>query len=263
MHGESYELFIRSKLVPVVGNIHESNLGMDIITSHQIAQEIDLIVDSAANTTWDLRLPSYTYANGQREGLIYEKPFKMGESITKEKVTSHYQSTKFPSLNAANELDFVSKLKNAIQNNAFDKIMKDSGSREVDCRHMAKLYGWQDTYSFTKAIGEMIIDNMREDILTVIILSSGITTSYKEPFSRWVQGFRVTEPLIIFYGKGEYPCILGDPSSLIDMVVDMVVNTTMAAIAKHGYSQSPELNVYHVASSSVILIIVTTFRILL
>ncbi|MCD7453422.1 hypothetical protein HAX54_020838 [Datura stramonium] len=277
MHGESYELFIRSKLVPVVGNIHESNLGMDIITSHQIAQEIDLIVDSAANTTWDLshdvrqemqetKTPHPfldAYANGQREGLIYEKPFKMGESITKEKVTSHYQSTKFPSLNAANELDFVSKLKNAIQNNAFDKIMKDSGSREVDCRHMAKLYGWQDTYSFTKAIGEMIIDNMREDILTVIILSSGITTSYKEPFSRWVQGFRVTEPLIIFYGKGEYPCILGDPSSLIDMVVDMVVNTTMAAIAKHGYSQSPELNVYHVASSSVILIIVTTFRILL
>ncbi|MCE3215167.1 hypothetical protein HAX54_001075, partial [Datura stramonium] len=32
--------------------------------------------------------------------------------------------------------------------------------------------------------------------------------------------------------------------------VDMVVNATMAAIAKHGYSQSPDLNVYHVASSS-------------
>uniref|UniRef100_A0A1S3Y7K5 Fatty acyl-CoA reductase 2-like n=1 Tax=Nicotiana tabacum TaxID=4097 RepID=A0A1S3Y7K5_TOBAC len=30
--------------------------------------------------------------------------------------------------------------------------------------------------------------------------------------------------------------------------VDMVVNATMAAIAKHGYMQSPELNVYHLTS---------------
>ncbi|KAG5584059.1 hypothetical protein H5410_044493, partial [Solanum commersonii] len=33
--------------------------------------------------------------------------------------------------------------------------------------------------------------------------------------------------------------------------VDMVVNTTMAALAKHGNLQNPQLNVYHVASSSI------------
>jgi len=31
----------------------------------------------------------------------------------------------------------------------------------------------------------------------------------------------------------------------------MVVNTTMAAMAKHGNLQNPQLNVYHVASSSI------------
>ncbi|XP_016540974.2 fatty acyl-CoA reductase 2, chloroplastic-like [Capsicum annuum] len=274
MLGESYESFIRSKLVPIVGNIHEPNLGMDSIIAHQVAQEIDLIVDSAANITFDLRYDlaleanvngpyqlmlfakkckklkllvhySTAYVNGEREGLIYEKPFTMGESITKERVTSHSPSTKFPSLNVANELDFVSKLKNAIENNdTFDKIMKDLGPER------AKLYGWQDTYSFTKVMGEMIIDNMREDIPIVIIRPSIITSSYKEPFPGWIQGFRVIDPLLIFYGKGEYPCMFGDPSSLVDVVpVDVVVNTTMAAIAKHGYLQIPELNVYHATSS--------------
>ncbi|KAM3217403.1 hypothetical protein P3L10_026846 [Capsicum annuum] len=165
MLGESYESFIRSKLVPIVGNIHEPNLGMDSIIAHQVAQEIDLIVDSAANITFDLRYDlaleanvngpyqlmlfakkckklkilvhySTAYVNGEREGLIYEKPFTMGESITKERVTSHSPSTKFPSLNVANELDFVSKLKNAIENNdTFDKIMKDLGPERT------KLYG--------------------------------------------------------------------------------------------------------------------------
>lgn len=55
IHGESYKLFIQNKLIPIVGNIYEPNLGMDIITSQQIAQQIDLIVDSAAITTFDER----------------------------------------------------------------------------------------------------------------------------------------------------------------------------------------------------------------
>ncbi|XP_055811632.1 fatty acyl-CoA reductase 2, chloroplastic-like [Solanum dulcamara] len=275
IHGKSYESFIRSKLIPVVGNIHEPNLGMDIIISQQIVQEIDLIVGSAANTTFDLRYDlaldanvngsyqlmmfakkcknlkllihySSAYANGEREGLLYEKPFIMGESITKEKLISHSPSAKFPSLNAANELDFVSKLKNAIKNNGFEQIMKDLGAER------AKLYGWHDTYSFTKAIGEMVINSMREDIPIVIIRPSTITSSYEQPFPGWVQGFRVIDPAIVFYGKGDFPAVLADPNCIVDVVsVDVVVNATMAAIAKHGYLQSPELNVYHVASSFV------------
>lgn len=55
IHGEYYKPFILNKLIPIVGNIYEPNLGMDIITSQQIAQQIDLIIDSAANTTFDER----------------------------------------------------------------------------------------------------------------------------------------------------------------------------------------------------------------
>ncbi|XP_015087361.1 fatty acyl-CoA reductase 2-like [Solanum pennellii] len=276
IHGESYESFIRSKLIPVVGNIHEPNLGMDSIISQQIAKEINLIIDSAANTTFDLRYDlaldahvngayqlmmfakkcnnlkllihySTAYANGEREGLQYEKPFIMGESITKEKLTTHSPSAKFPLLNAANELDFVSKLKNSIKNNdEFKKIIKELGDER------AKLYGWHDTYSFTKAMGEMVIDSMRENIPIVIIRPSTITSSYEQPFPGWIQGLRVIDPAIIFYGKGDFPGVYANPYCLMDMVpVDMVVNTTLAAIAKHGNLQSPELNVYHVASSYV------------
>ncbi|KAH0635126.1 hypothetical protein KY284_037912 [Solanum tuberosum] len=241
MHGESYESFIGSKLIPVVGNIHESNLGMDIIISQQIAQEIDLIVDSAANTIFDLRYDlaldanvngsyqlmmfakkcknlkllihySTAYANGEREGLLYEKPFTMGESITKEKLTSHSPTAKFPSLNAANELDFISKLKNSIKNNEFKKIVKELGAER------AKLYGWHDTYSFTKAIGEMVIDSMRENIPIVIIRPSTITSSYEQPFPGWIQGLRVIDPAIVFYGKGDLPGVLADPNCLVDVV---------------------------------------------
>ncbi|XP_015161534.1 fatty acyl-CoA reductase 2-like [Solanum tuberosum] len=124
--------------------------------------------------------------------------------------------------------------------------MKDFGLER------AKLYGWQDTYSFTKAIGEMMINNMRDEIPILIIRPSGITSSYKEPFPGWIQGFRIVDPLVFFYRKGDLPGLLADPNCLVDLVpVDMVVNTTMAAMAKHGNLQNPQLNVYHVASSSI------------
>lgn len=54
----------------------------------------------------------------------------------------------------------------------------------------ARKYGWQDTYVFTKAMGEMVIDNMRGDIPVVIIRPSVIESTCKEPFPGWMEGNR-------------------------------------------------------------------------
>lgn len=54
----------------------------------------------------------------------------------------------------------------------------------------ARMYGWQDTYVFTKAMGEMMIDTMREDIPVVIIRPSIIESTCKEPFPGWMEGIR-------------------------------------------------------------------------
>ena len=48
-----------SKLVPVVGNVCESNLGLDDDMATAIMHDVDIIVNSAANTTFDERLLIY------------------------------------------------------------------------------------------------------------------------------------------------------------------------------------------------------------
>ncbi|KAF3972479.1 hypothetical protein CMV_004028 [Castanea mollissima] len=51
---------------------------------------------------------------------------------------------------------------------------------------------------------------------------------------------------------GQLTGFIGDSKTIIDMVpVDMVVNASIAAIAKHGIAAKPGLNVYHVGSSIV------------
>ena len=58
MHGKSFKAFMMRKLVPVAGNVCESNLGMDPHTANEIAKEVDVIINSAANTTLDERFHS-------------------------------------------------------------------------------------------------------------------------------------------------------------------------------------------------------------
>ncbi|PHT71594.1 hypothetical protein T459_22379 [Capsicum annuum] len=88
MHGESYKIFMQNKLVPIIGNIYEPNLGMDIITYNKIAQEIDLIVDSAAITTFDERydLALNANVNGPYQLMMFAKKCK------KLKLLMHYST---------------------------------------------------------------------------------------------------------------------------------------------------------------------------
>lgn len=63
------------------------------------------------------------------------------------------------------------------------------------------MYGWQDTYVFTKAMGEMVINSMRGEIPVVTIRPSVIESTFKEPFPGWMEGNRyiivISELLLI------------------------------------------------------------------
>ena len=56
IHGKSYQAFMLSKLIPVVGNVCETNLGLDEDAAEFMTREVDVIINSAANTTFDERL---------------------------------------------------------------------------------------------------------------------------------------------------------------------------------------------------------------
>ncbi|KAK4373040.1 hypothetical protein RND71_008424 [Anisodus tanguticus] len=279
VHGKTYQTFMLSKLVPVVGNVCESNLGIDEDTANMMGKEVDIIVNSAANTTFDERYDialdintggpgrlmnfakqchnlklflqvstgkSLTYVNGQRQGRIMENPFCIGDSIARENLLSGVNHNSFHSLNVEDEIKLVLESKQALEDNSVAQKMKEIGLQR------ANKFGWQDTYVFTKAMGEMMIDSMRGDIPVVIIRPSVIESTYKEPFPGWMEGSRMMDPIILYYGKGQLTGFLVDPNGVLDVPADMVVNATLAAMAKHGAEGKPgSSSVYQVASSAV------------
>ncbi|XVF75988.1 hypothetical protein PTKIN_Ptkin13bG0231500 [Pterospermum kingtungense] len=275
-YGNSYQNFMLSKLIPVVGNVCESDLGLEVTDlADVIAKDVDIIVNSAANTTFDERYDvavdintrgachlmgfakkckklklflqvSTAYVNGQRQGRIMEKPFDIGDCIARENLVSETTPTSIPELDIEYELVLARNSKEGCHESEVAQKMKELGLER------ARKFGWQDTYVFTKAMGEMMINNMRGEIPVVIMRPSVIESTCKEPFPGWMEGNRMMDPIVLCYGKGQLTGFLVDPNGVLDVVpADMVVNATLAAIARHGMTPKPDINIYHIASSVV------------
>ncbi|XP_042058874.1 fatty acyl-CoA reductase 2, chloroplastic-like [Salvia splendens] len=269
--GDSYEAMVREKLVPIAGNICEPNLGMDSESIARVRKDVDVIIQSAASTIlndrYDLLVDanmsapqrlmrfaktcnnltlfahiSTAYVSGKREGLIMERPFIMGENGRKEEL--YDESTL---LDIIEENNLILKSSSSTTNHDLTKNLKRLA------QDRATLFGWHNSYHMTKAMGEMALDDIRGDVPLLIIRPTVIESTYKEPFPGWIQGNRMFDPVIMAYGKGQLPGFFGDSQVIMDIIpVDMVANTTIAAIAKEGnmHGPHPQPRVYHVASSA-------------
>ncbi|WZZ66370.1 hypothetical protein YC2023_077740 [Brassica napus] len=227
----------------------------------EISDEIDVIISCGGRTTFDDRYDSALSVNalgpgrllsfakdckklklflhystafvtGKKEGKVPETTLSIGENITSD-------------LNIELELKLASEAVRMFHGSEENKKLKELGMER------AQHYGWENTYTFTKAMGESIIHNQRGDLPVVIIRPSIIESSYKEPFPSWLQGIRMSAPLILAYGKDHIPHLLGDYQSYFDIIpADMIVNATIAAMSKHGFGNVPELKLYNVTSTS-------------
>jgi long-chain acyl-CoA synthetase len=111
-----------------------------------------------------------------------------------------------------------------------------------------KAYGWNDVYTFTKALGERLLVRRRGEVSLVIVRPSIIESSLQDPEPGWITGLKVADPLIAAYGRGLLPDFPARPEMVIDMIpVDLVVNATLAAPIQ---ASTAEVRVFQVASSA-------------
>ena len=119
----------------------------------------------------------------------------------------------------------------------------------VEGMDWARSRGWNDTYTYTKAIGEQMVLRCRGDMPTVILRPSVIESSLSEPSPGWLDGLRMADPLIAAIGKGRLRSLPLKPHVLIDLVpVDMVVNALLASLPRAA--ERGGLHCYQVATGS-------------
>ncbi|PUZ52679.1 hypothetical protein GQ55_6G288500 [Panicum hallii var. hallii] len=274
-HGaDRFQQFIQDKVVALSGDIIHENLGLEAPMLKDLAEEIDVIVNIAATTNfygrYDVSLDvnvmgvkhlchfakqcprlkmlmqvSTAYVCGDREGLILEKPIEPGESL---------REGTYLDVDAELRLVREAKKELMMMNSSSDgdarktaerKAMKELGLQRA--RH----FGWSNTYVFTKAMGEMLLGQLRGDMPVVVMRPSIITSVRADPLPGWMQGTRTIDTLIIGYAKQNLSCFLGDLSVVVDVVPgDMVANAMMAAMVEHSEEKgAAAVPVYHATSS--------------
>ncbi|XP_039165552.1 probable fatty acyl-CoA reductase 4 [Eucalyptus grandis] len=173
-------------------------------------------------------------------GIIREKTFSMGET-----------------LNGSRKLD-MNEEKLLVEELTNELREKNASEREITIAlknlglQRARLHGWPNTYTLTKAMGEMTVQHhLKQNIPLAIIRPTIITSTYREPFAGWIEGFppRTIDSIVINYGRGRLKFFLGNPGTIIDTIpVDMVVNAMIMAIVVHA--NKPNSNkIYQVGSS--------------
>ncbi len=111
----------------------------------------------------------------------------------------------------------------------------------------ARSLGWTDVYTFAKAMGERVVADMGKDIRVSIVRPAIVESSLTYPHPGWIEGFKMADPIILAYGRGNLPEFPASPDAVIDIVpCDMVVNAILVACATQPEVGVPEF--YHSSS---------------
>ncbi|MEZ0312574.1 MAG: AMP-binding protein [Myxococcota bacterium] len=95
----------------------------------------------------------------------------------------------------------------------------------------AKFWGWTNTYTFTKALGEMVIADAAQNhgLTASIVRPSIVESAHSFPLPGWNEGFTTTAPLILMVRQGLLHFPFAEDLLLDVIPCDMVATAIIAA----------------------------------
>lgn len=251
-----------------VGEITKVNFGLDRSTFTELSRDVDVIVNSAASVNFREELDkalqinalclnnivdfsesggnipivhvSTCYVHGFHKGFISETLMDgVGKAMPKNADGSNDVNTLIGDLSKK-----ISKVKDKMRGNRREKgKLVSLGLQE------AKKYGWNDTYTFTKWIGEQLLSQKLKGKTLIILRPSIIESSYHGPVPGWIEGVKVADAIIFAYARGKLNYFPGNSAGIVDLIpVDMVANGTILSMTK-AFRNPGEHHVYQCSSS--------------
>ncbi len=271
--GDRFHDLCDRKIHVVNGDLTRDRLGCSVAEYAVLTKTITLVVNSAATVTFDERLDlavdlntlgpsrllrfaadgggipflhvSTCYVSGQRTGDIVEDfsaPETAREKLPRDQVTGEYDlDALIESLQAQAK---AVRHRLGADTEACRKELIDLGMAT------ARSLGWNDTYTFTKWIGEQLLLRDRGSIPLTIFRPAIIESSYEEPAPGWIDGLRMADPMLIGYGKGKLNEFPGRPEIPLDLIPADFVANGMIATLPVGDHRPEGVALYQCASSA-------------
>ncbi len=259
-YGGRWPAFARAKIVPIAGDVSQPRLGLGDADFKALTSGVDIIINGAASVVFDAPLNEAFLHNTRSVQHIAEfaracraavlvhvsTAFVAGQQtgrITEGPLTPDLSST---------ETGAIDQIVAAVMEEA--KALRWDG-RAIRARLVeagmtrARSLGWHDSYTYTKALGEMMLARHRGDVATTVIRPSIIESSLRDPAPGWLENLNVCDPIFVEYGRGRMPDFPFGLDTIYDIVpADLVANALLAMLPLVAESQA--ISYYTVGSGS-------------
>jgi len=254
--GLNWEGFLAKKVQVVEGDMTTPMYGLDQPAFELLASNIDLVINSAASVDFrepmDQALNINTLSLNNILALTQARPDLL-EPIQVTHVSTCYVNGFNHGVMKERVMPSASGLIQAIDEDTYEiqsviknlqkkiaKIYAKYSDSATQQKHLIRLgiqqshrYGWNDTYTFTKWLGEqLLIQGLNKHNLT-IVRPSIIESTVQSPVAGWVEGVKVADALIYAYAKGRVSILSGDDAGVLDVItVHLVSKSVLMASAQ-------------------------------
>ena len=274
----------RQRLVAEVDTIFNSaatvvfDEPLDVSVQANVAGPLALLeIARAAKRRVDFVHVSTAYVNGHRQGTIPDEPLPVdrdmrqvidgdGPGFDPVAEVADCRAVCRRLRDEAGEEGFTRRLKGEVEreygrtrtrrltSTRLEQLVEDRRARWVrrqlvaEGMRRAREHGWNDVYTYTKALGEQMLSLRREGVPLVVVRPSIIESSLADPEPGWITGLKVMDPLVVAYGRGLLPDFPARPDIVLDLIpVDRVVNATIAAAVR---ARPDAVEVFQVATGT-------------
>jgi alcohol-forming fatty acyl-CoA reductase len=266
---ERLEQFVSQQLQVVDAELATPALGLSPHAFDALASQVDVIVNIAASVNFREALDqalaintdsvahlaqlaqaagavplvqvSTCYVNGHRRGLIGETlapgartrlPVRPDGSCDVQPVLAELRQQ-------------VGRVKQRVPAGpAQERALVDLGIRQ------ARRHGWNDTYTFTKWLGEQVACRDMQDAPLTIVRPAIVESACQEPSPGWIEGMKVGDAIVLAYARGKTRLFPARRAGVADIIpVDLVANSIVLATAE-AVQQPHGRRIYQACSGS-------------
>eukprot|EP00798_Chlamydomonas_sp_ICE-L_P021366 gene21366-28305_t len=203
---------LRSKFKAVEGDLVEDNLGIEESLRQDLQERTNIVFSCAASTDFDITYDDAIKINTLGAQKMVEFASTCSNLCSMVHVSAAYVNGHVSGLVdectfAHNSIDVdyeIGLALGALESNV------DAMERVELGTERARLHGWNNTYTFTKSMGEMLVTQMTEKhgLPLSILRPSIVTSALEDPLPGWIEGCRMADPIIMAYGQGKFSCFV-------------------------------------------------------
>ncbi|MCG8518215.1 MAG: fatty acyl-CoA reductase [Pseudomonadales bacterium] len=248
---DGFDDFVENRLHCVTGEVTEPRFGLSEKDYTSLAGRVDAVINSAASVNFREELDkalaintlclnnitafaqaggdvpviqvSTCYVYGKNSGSALEQVVApAGDDIPRHD-DGYYEIDDLVRLLQ----DKIADVRARYTGKVLERKLVDLGIRE------ANHYGWSDTYTFTKWLGEQLLLKALAGKSLTILRPSIIESALEEPAPGWIEGVKVADAIILAYAREKVTVFPGKRTGVIDVIpVDLVANSIILSLAE-------------------------------